>query len=462
MCAQAPRGEDEAPPAWGMRLSSSLVASLRAVDVSCCDGLLDIGVLSSCVQLGRLQMSGTDVSDLTPLEACSQLEHLSAANTHITSLAPLGACLKLRTLDVSCCCGLMDIEALRSCVQLKCLQIAGVQSVRPVRVGVPDLSPLASCSQLEELFMAGNTGVTSLEPLKACTVLRKLDLRHCRNVLPGDLEDLRLSCIHLEDPETVEVEGLVFELRPGMPYEVQTDSVIGLETLLSDLGLRAQPVQFARAIEIAGAGAIPHLVQLLAGHGQILQSQAARTLNYLASSAVPHIVDSIVAAGAFSKLMQLLRQPSDLGSGLKPHGGAEDAIALLLRLVKHGDSEALTLQAARGLCAAADFSWNLPVILNAGGIWASVRLLPQPHQVQLHPSSAELLAAASRLIGKLAFKEQSKTTIATAGAIPRLVLLLGEHYPQGVRDCVTTTLRTLADGHAQNAATIADAGAILP
>ncbi|KAG1666690.1 hypothetical protein FOA52_013602 [Chlamydomonas sp. UWO 241] len=120
--------------AWGTHaLNVNLAAMLQVIDISHCTGLESIDALGSCAQL------------------------------------------RLRVIDISYCYGIISINTMGSCAQLKCLWMAAV-SVR-------DLAPLAACSQLEELWMADNYLVNSLAPLKACPVLRKLDLCGCRPML---------------------------------------------------------------------------------------------------------------------------------------------------------------------------------------------------------------------------------------------------------------------------------------
>jgi hypothetical protein len=154
----------------------------------------------------------------------------------------------LQVVDVSGCAKLGSINAMRSCVQLRCLRMSTC-------VLVSDLSPLVACSQLEELWMARSLQVTSLAPLKACPRLRKLDLRDCTPVLKAQVEDLQLhACTHLADPKTVEIEGLVHELQPNIPAVMQSMSA-------SALGRLAHNNPQGRA-NIVDAGAIPLLVQL--------------------------------------------------------------------------------------------------------------------------------------------------------------------------------------------------------
>jgi hypothetical protein len=67
--------------------------------------------------------------------------------------------------------------------------------------------------------------VTSLAPLKACPLLRKLDLRGCLPPLHDQVEDLQLACtldLDLADPSSVvlglglTLHTLVNELQPSM------------------------------------------------------------------------------------------------------------------------------------------------------------------------------------------------------------------------------------------------------
>ncbi|KAG1661155.1 hypothetical protein FOA52_002530 [Chlamydomonas sp. UWO 241] len=155
----------------------------------------------------------------------------------------------LQVIDVSFCASLTSIDALRSCAHMRCLRMAG-------GTRVPSLSPLAVCIQLEELWLAGNNlRITTLAPLKACPKLCKLDLRGCRRVLRDQVEDpQRVSCLQLAHPASVELEGLAHQLQPSMPPGVQAGAARAL-------GVRAITDQ--DKADVAAAGAIPPLVQLL-------------------------------------------------------------------------------------------------------------------------------------------------------------------------------------------------------
>jgi hypothetical protein len=130
-----------------------------------------------------------------------------------------------------------------------------------------DLSPLAACSgTLEELWMAGNPQIRSLDALKACTRLCKLDLRGCHPALNSQVEGLQLlACSQLADPQSVELQGLVHELQPNMPTIMQDDAAF-------DLMERTDNEDSFEAMHaIAAAGAIPALVLLLGSDSSEVQ-----------------------------------------------------------------------------------------------------------------------------------------------------------------------------------------------
>ncbi|KAG1666698.1 hypothetical protein FOA52_013610 [Chlamydomonas sp. UWO 241] len=287
----------------------------------------------------------------------------------------------LQVIDISCCYGITSINTVGSCAQLKCLRMPGV-SVR-------DLAPLAACSQLEELWMAGSFLVTSLEPLTACPRLRRLDLRGCRPSLHDQVEDLQLACTQLADPSSVELEGLVHDLQPSMMHFTQERAA----RRLRDLANSSAQNQSA----IAAAGAIPPLVRILccrryAGDTMVVTvlCAAAGALGCLAESHA-QIQATIAAAqnqATIPRLVQLLGPQS-----LPFH----EAAARALRSLAYSNAE------------------NQTAIAAAGAIPPLVQMLgPQ--------SLGHVKLAAVRALEGLAVDHaQNQATIVTAGAIPRLL-----------------------------------------
>ncbi|KAG1654996.1 hypothetical protein FOA52_008405 [Chlamydomonas sp. UWO 241] len=300
--------------------------------------------LSKRPRLKDLTLLGlNNYSMLGPL-ATASLVALTSLNVREGLGGPHGACdfpaalsssvaAMLRVIDPTCCASLISIDAVCSCVQLRCLRMPGC-------VGVRDLSPLAacsqleefwmsgnewvsslaplkacsrlqvldisyctnlasisavrsSCSQLEELWMAGNNYVRSLSPLKACTRLRKLDVRGC-DIEDYQVDDVQLACPQLADPfPEVQLEGLV--LQPGIPASKQEAAI---EWLLR--------IEVVDQVVIANDGVIPAMVQLLGrGSKASVQKAAADALIDFAAGNPEHAM-GFVATGAIPLLVQLL------------------------------------------------------------------------------------------------------------------------------------------------------------
>ncbi|KAG1674399.1 hypothetical protein FOA52_012926 [Chlamydomonas sp. UWO 241] len=470
--APAPGGQ----AAWPMPvLSSTVGATLQVVDFSCCRGLTSINAdlwvhiwpsldapakaalrcvcsamrrqVDGSVEIASSPSSGCTDADLTAAlrrwprvfaltllgvsSAAVSLQPLATATlTRLKKLtvreAPGGQAAwpmpvfsstvgaTLQVVDFSCCLGLTSIDAVRSCAQLAVLWIPGC-------LRVSDLSPLAACGEtLEELWMADNEQISSLVPLKACTRLAKLDIRgHFYE--HDEVEDLRQACPRLADPSTVEVEGLVHELQPGIPPQRQEFVVNELDEIINRGG-----IDYLH--NIAAAGAIPRLVQLLGPHSTATVQRAAASA--LCSLAYGHTENQSAIAGAIPRLVQLL----GCGSAENVQVASAQALANL----------------------AAWHAVNQSKIVASGAVPTLVQLLG--------PESSEDVqqAAADALSDLAASHADNQAAITAAGAIPALANLLGPASFTHVRKTAAWALHNLAADHAQNQAAISTAGAVPP
>jgi len=87
-------------------------------------------------------------------------------------LSPLSSFANLEVLH--CIWSGTDITALSSCPRLKELHIKSPN--------LEDLSPLASCTKLEDLDCSCCTAIKVLSPLAACSFLRRLSLTHSEHM----------------------------------------------------------------------------------------------------------------------------------------------------------------------------------------------------------------------------------------------------------------------------------------
>lgn len=103
-----------------LRLGSSSITSISA--------------LSEMRDLSRLEISDTAVSDLTPLQSCEALTELDASGTGVKSIEPLKNLSNLRTLRLTGS-QLEDISPLKQLINLQYLNIARtpVADIRPIQ-----------------------------------------------------------------------------------------------------------------------------------------------------------------------------------------------------------------------------------------------------------------------------------------------------------------------------------------
>ncbi|MEM7630885.1 MAG: leucine-rich repeat domain-containing protein [Pseudomonadota bacterium] len=137
--------------------------------------------ISKHLLLYRLQMTGTQVSDLTPISSLVQLKELWIQDTPVHDLSPLSRLVDLEELVLSKT-NVVDITPLGYLTSLKCLTVNDSTLV--------SIAGLSRLQQLEELEIRG-TQVKDVSPLSELPNLKLLnlrktpivDLRPLRNVL---------------------------------------------------------------------------------------------------------------------------------------------------------------------------------------------------------------------------------------------------------------------------------------
>ena len=128
---------------WEHELSSSIgtLTALKALDLSYSQ-VGDLTPLGSLRELKTLLLSGTQVRDLTPLGSLRALETLDLHSTQVRDLLPLGSLRALKSLDL-CGTQVCDLLPLRGMTALKTLNLRGTQ--------VHDLSHLMGLEGLKLL-----------------------------------------------------------------------------------------------------------------------------------------------------------------------------------------------------------------------------------------------------------------------------------------------------------------------
>ena len=138
-------------------------------------------------QLNSLDLSNTQVTDLSPLSVLTQLNSLYLRNTQVTDLSPLSVLTQLKELVLS-------------------------------SSQVTDLSPLSILTQLNLLDLS-NTQVTDLSPLSVLTHLNRLDLRNTQVTNLSMLKHLDKLTIVTDSKDKLELwrsQGIKVQVEIGM------------------------------------------------------------------------------------------------------------------------------------------------------------------------------------------------------------------------------------------------------
>ena len=157
-------------------------------------------VVESCAtRLTQLDYDGTESFPLT-LRTCKRIEHITCWNrnlrsldgcpdglkslyigygSHLQSLELLRGCTELESLDIMHAYQISDLNPLNACTKLKKLYLPYSQ--------VTDISTLAAMSLLEEIELskANHPSIKGLSPLSQCKRLEKLNIGGNR-----DIEDI--------------------------------------------------------------------------------------------------------------------------------------------------------------------------------------------------------------------------------------------------------------------------------
>jgi hypothetical protein len=161
----------------------------------------DVSVLALCQSLHTLNLYKTNVSDVSALASCQNLHTLDISYIQVSDIAPLASCQSLHTLDLSHT-RVINISPLASCKSLHSLDLNETQ--------VSDVSPLSSCQFLHTLDLS-HTQVMDISPLASCQALHMLDLAYSQVSEVSALASCQsLHTLSLERTAVSDVSALAF------------------------------------------------------------------------------------------------------------------------------------------------------------------------------------------------------------------------------------------------------------
>ena len=148
-----------------IKLGLTAMQKVTELNLSATD-IIDVSLLAGLTQLQRLDLSETAVSDVSALAGLTQLQTLFLSGTSVSDVSALAGLTQLQTLLLSET-AVSDVSALAGLTQLQTLFLSGT--------AVSDVSALVGLTQLRTLFLSG-TAVSDVSALAGLTQLQTLTL----------------------------------------------------------------------------------------------------------------------------------------------------------------------------------------------------------------------------------------------------------------------------------------------
>lgn len=260
------------------------LAMMQNVDVSGIKTITTLEPLSELSELQSLNISGTNVGDLTPLRNSNKLKVLKASNTRIDDLSPLKYDILLEELDVAHTdinnLNVLDIlskleklnisytqvntlDDVKKCPNMAYLAIEGcpintlqhlsnlnnIVSLNINNTTIRDLNPISHLTNLQSLKIS-QTPINNLNALQGMESLKEL---FCSNTTISDLTPLknhrRLSKIYCDNTR-IDVEQ-ASEFTKGNPFTLVIYDTNALQQWWDELPLYWKAV-FAQQTSIDG------------------------------------------------------------------------------------------------------------------------------------------------------------------------------------------------------------------
>ena len=223
-------------------LGLAAMKEVTALNLSGTD-IADVSLLAGLTQLKDLDLRGTSVNDVSALAGLTQLQYLYLSSTPVSDVSALAGLTQLQYLYLNGT-KISDVSALAGLTQLQDLRLIGTQ--------VSDVSVLAGLTQLQTLLLDG-TPVSDVSALAGLTQLKMLWLSKTQisdvSALAGltQLQYLYLSGTPVSD---VSVLAGLTQLQTLDLDGTQVSDVSALAglTQLQHLDLRRTPVSEVSAL----------------------------------------------------------------------------------------------------------------------------------------------------------------------------------------------------------------------
>ncbi len=157
-------------------ICGQVISKLRDIvtlEIRDCDGITDFSFLESLRSLKDVNLSGSQISDLSVLSACLDLRRLNVEEcNHLRSLQGIESCTKLTMFSASRCLHLSSVTGL-VCSSLGEIDVS--------HCPISSLSEVHGATQLKYLNISG-TLVRDLSFLSKCQGLERVSMYNCRYI----------------------------------------------------------------------------------------------------------------------------------------------------------------------------------------------------------------------------------------------------------------------------------------
>lgn len=239
-------------PAWKQMISERLnfpevpsdyylerISGLTSLDLSKSE-ITDFSPLLKFTGLKRLELQNRPVDTLSYIQHCTRLNYLNVSNCSLTSLEGVQGMIYLEELKAAS--NQIDtLYPLRGLKELSLLNLnenkikyldalAGMRTMQRLYLDLNEirsLEPLSNMLILSELFVRKNRDIESLEPLRNCQTLWKLD---CFNTNINSLDPIKnnvrlihLDCSHTSITSLAPLKGMISLMHLAFEANKLTD-----------------------------------------------------------------------------------------------------------------------------------------------------------------------------------------------------------------------------------------------
>lgn len=156
-------------------------------------------ILSCLPNLCTIAFSYRSITNLDELKDCSAITHLTLdSNSLLSNITMLETLTTLTFLDINNCGKISDIP-LQNCTSLRTLNLTKCSNLI-------NIDFLRYCTLLEKLFISGISGFTNLDPLHCLSHLTSITIFNCDSL--NDISILS-NCIFLEEISIIDCKELV-------------------------------------------------------------------------------------------------------------------------------------------------------------------------------------------------------------------------------------------------------------